>query len=296
MVQTSKLFSQRPAVSNNSIFHAMCLSNWAYTRNNHGQDMQIANIVRMPVPVFQFLEGSNAPQWFIAQDAHSAQVAIAGTTNLNQWMDYITQAGVTNARNLVGKTFGPFDEWSDVITAEIFSRVDSKKEILISGHSLGGAMAIIVAEKLLKQGYDKIVVYTFGCPRVGDRDFVLNYESVVHNVRNQGDVVPSLPPAMLSYVRVLPSFRQVLPYLGRPGHEYVIPHGPRPWLNPSTLVDVLVPGAWVQRIPQRVADEHGEYGYLRSAWRLGNQRERFDAREWYSVCNGIWGVGLSPAP
>lgn len=296
MPQTSKNFSQVPSVSNNSIFHAMCLSNWSYTRNNHAQDVAIANIVGMPVPEFDFLEGSNAPQWFIAQDGHSAQVAIAGTTNLSQWMDYITQAGVTNATNLIGKTFGPFDAWSNRIMAEIRSKVDSKKQMIISGHSLGGAMAILVAEKLLKNGYEKIVVYTFGCPRVGDRDFMFSYRTVVHNVRNQGDVVPSLPPAMLSYVRVLPSFRQVLPYMGRPGVDYVIPHGPRPWLNPSTLVETLVPGAWVARIPDRVVSEHLEYGYLRSAWRLGTQGEKIDASEWYTVCNGIWGVGLSPAP
>lgn len=296
MVQTSKLFSQRPAVSNISIFHAMCISNWAYTRTDHTRDVQIANIVRMPIPEFNFLAGSNAPQWFIAQDASSAQVAIAGTTNLSQWMDYITQAGVTTATNLSGKTFGPFDDWSNRIMAEVRAKVPSKKEMLISGHSLGGAMAILVAEKLRKNGYEKIVVYTFGCPRVGDRDFTLNYETVVHNVRNQGDVVPNLPPPMLSYVRVLPSFRQVLPYMSRPGHDYVIPHGPRPWLNPSTLVETVVPGLWAARIPDRAVSEHLEFGYLRSAWRLGSQGERLDASAWYSICEGIWGVGLSPAP
>lgn len=296
MVQTSKLFSQRPAVSNNSIFHAMCLSNWVYTRNNQARDMQIANIVRMPVPEFGFLDGSNAPQWFIAQDGHNAQVAIAGTTTLAQWMDYITQAGVTNATNLSGKTFGPFDDWSNRIMAEIRSKVPAKKEMLISGHSLGGAMAILVAEKLRKNGYEKIVVYTYGCPRVGDRDFTMNYETVVHNVRNQGDVVPSLPPAMLSYARVLPSFNQVLPYMSRPGHEYVIPLGPRPWLNPSTIVERAVPFLWAARIPDRAVSEHLEFAYLRSAWRLGTQREKIEASEWFSVCNGIWGVALSPAP
>lgn len=296
MPATSKAFRITTTVNNNTIFHAMCMSNWAYTRGNHSKDGDIASRLRMNAPTFFTLTGSNAPQFFIVGSPLGIQIAIAGTTTLAQWMDYITQAGVTNATGLTGKTFGPFDDWSNRITDVIRANIAINLPLFFTGHSLGGAMAILVAEKLRGHGFLNSIVYTFGCPRVGDRDFTNEYESVVHNYRNQGDAVPSLPPAALAYVRFLPSGRQVLPYLSRPGFDYCVPQGPRPWLNPSTLVEMAVPGLWAARIPDRTVSEHLEFTYLRSAWRLGTQRERFDASDWYGVCNGIWGVGLSPAP
>lgn len=46
--------------------------------------------------------------------------------------------------------------------------------IYYTGHSLGGAMASIAALKLEEEGYArgiKLLVYTFGQPRVGNRRF-----------------------------------------------------------------------------------------------------------------------------
>jgi hypothetical protein len=295
MTQSNKLFARKTTVDNVTVFHAMCLANWAYTRDNHSKDNEIASRVGMTVPAFHFIAGSNAPQFMVSIDDFGTQVAIAGTTDLAQWMDYITRAGVTNATGLAGKTFGPFDDWSNRITEVLRNSISDRKPILFTGHSLGGAMAILVAEKMFKLGFLYAVVYTFASPRVGDDEFTYRYLSLVHNIRNQGDVVPSLPPAALSYVRILPTFQQVLPYMSRPGFDYMIPHGPRPWLNPSTLVAAASPGLWAASIPVRVGQEHGEFAYLRSAWRLGTQGERFKANDWYGVCNGLWGVGLNPS-
>lgn len=296
MVQTAKLYSQAHSVNNNTIFHAMCLSFWAYAPVGSNQDLNIASRVGMGIPVFTTLTGTNAPRFFISANAEGTQIGIAGTTQLAQWMDYITRAGATNVTGLPGKTFGPFDDWSNRIVTVLRNQVPTTKQLIISGHSLGGAMAVLVAEKLRQFGYTRCVSYTFGCPRVGDAEFTSNYESVVHNVRNQCDVIPSLPPAMLSYVRVLPSFRQILPYMSRPGFDYQMPFGPQPWLNPASLVNPSAPLEWAARIPIRAVAEHLEFQYIRAAWRLGTQGERFNASHWYGVANGIWNVGLSPAP
>ncbi len=48
--------------------------------------------------------------------------------------------------------------------------------IYITGHSKGGAMAAIMAKILQQQVTNKIVVYTFGAPRVGDNIFRQYYE------------------------------------------------------------------------------------------------------------------------
>jgi len=77
--------------------------------------------------------------------------------------------------------------------------------LYVTGHSLGGAMAVLAAARLLRGGYEgldpqKVIggVYTFGQPMVGDSGFASFCESAFgrklfrHVYRS--DVVPHLPP------------------------------------------------------------------------------------------------------
>ncbi len=65
---------------------------------------------------------------------------------------------------------------------------------LITGHSLGGAIATLYAADLIQRGVpkSKILVYTYGAPAVGDENFVSKYDGQIyyHRVRNQYDPVP----------------------------------------------------------------------------------------------------------
>lgn len=76
--------------------------------------------------------------------------------------------------------------------------------ILVLGHSLGAALASLTAAMLV---YDNIVsssnldLYTFGMPRVGDKDFAYNFDKLVESswvvIRNR-DFVPHFPPCPIS--------------------------------------------------------------------------------------------------
>jgi len=60
----------------------------------------------------------------------------------------------------------------------------------LTGHSLGGALAVLTAERLaVIQG-----VYTFGAPRVGNGPFAAQFPQPVHRFANNNDLVPHLPP------------------------------------------------------------------------------------------------------
>lgn len=69
--------------------------------------------------------------------------------------------------------------------------------ILVTGHSLGGAMAVHAALDLkLSLGLSTEDVYTFGQPRVGNPDFNLFYQKTVsqnYRVTHYKDPVPHLP-------------------------------------------------------------------------------------------------------
>ncbi len=70
------------------------------------------------------------------------------------------------------------------------------QKLLICGHSLGGAIALILSEMLRRRlGFDyNILLYTYGAPRAGDATFVQAAESLVHHrMVNHNDPVPSVP-------------------------------------------------------------------------------------------------------
>jgi hypothetical protein len=87
--------------------------------------------------------------------------------------------------------------------------------ILLTGHSLGAALATLTASYLLHTdvGQD-MQLYTFGSPRVGDKDFAYNMLAVAHiRYVNCCDLVTRLPPKELGYVHV-----GALRYIDRNGH------------------------------------------------------------------------------
>ena len=74
---------------------------------------------------------------------------------------------------------------------------DKKKLIIISGHSIGAAVATLVAVDLAQSGYTNIVVYTFACPRIGDNTFKTIVDDTlklpVYRVVNISDLIPNSP-------------------------------------------------------------------------------------------------------
>lgn len=79
----------------------------------------------------------------------------------------------------------------------------SAANVTICGHSLGGALATLLAAELAAP-----LLVTFGSPRVGDDAFALWAETRIGEVvrySNQHDIVPTLPapiPILLPYVHV----------------------------------------------------------------------------------------------
>lgn len=75
----------------------------------------------------------------------------------------------------------------------------SYSRVIVSGHSLGGAVAKVVTLMLLRQGYltsDRVKCITFGTPLVGDDRLVefvdRQYPSVFHTFVHKDDIVPRI--------------------------------------------------------------------------------------------------------
>ena len=80
------------------------------------------------------------------------------------------------------------------------------KPIFITGHSLGGMLAILCALEFERNNLPVAAVYTFGCPRVGNGIFSAIYNFNLGDktfcVVNQNDIVPRTPPLLMGYRRV----------------------------------------------------------------------------------------------
>jgi len=89
------------------------------------------------------------------------------------------------------------------------------KELLITGHSLGGALSALSAPDLLNDVAANLapIVYTWAEPRVGHPDFVHFFDTrvnIYYRIANLWDVVPHLPPPLarsLRTRRLFPAYR-----------------------------------------------------------------------------------------
>jgi len=91
----------------------------------------------------------------------------------------------------------------------------SDYRIYITGHSLGGALATI-ATKHLKHKGGISACYTFGAPRVGNKDWVADIKPPMYRVVNSSDIVPMLPPNgdLLNSIGYIVS--HLIPVVGKP--------------------------------------------------------------------------------
>ena len=75
--------------------------------------------------------------------------------------------------------------------------------VTVCGHSLGGALATLLALDLTANGkapFNQPTAYTYGSPRTGDSSFAATYNQAVmnsHRIANRLDLVPQLPPPPL---------------------------------------------------------------------------------------------------
>jgi len=70
-----------------------------------------------------------------------------------------------------------------------------KDKFIITGHSLGAAMATIVISRLVELGYKNVVLYTYGSPRVGDREWGKQFDNIeAYRFVNNNDIVCQVPP------------------------------------------------------------------------------------------------------
>lgn len=137
-------------------------------------------------------------------DSDWLTVSFRGTSSLR---DMLTDARIRR------RTFAPAGSVHRGFSAaleSVWRRLDSRlrslhpaRRVLFTGHSLGGALAMLAAARSVDAGHSVWRVVTFGQPRLGNRAFASWYDrrlgSRTLRVVNVNDPVPRLPGPLSGY-------------------------------------------------------------------------------------------------
>lgn len=171
--------------------------------------------------------GANT-QSFVAARDDAIVIAFRGTEPTKA-LDFATDL---NARQIQFQSRFQFGGWGRIhagfadglqavqsqIMAELSQLPPGNRCIWIAGHSLGGALATVMAALLANHPQHRIGgVYTIGSPRVGDPAFVARYKQELDAITfrhvNDRDIVPHVPPR---------KFTMLESWLAHPDLQYLV--------------------------------------------------------------------------
>ena len=122
-------------------------------------------------------------------------VAIRGTCNSHNAIQDINFFKDKSKRLGINIHSG-FHRTSEVIADDLLTRLDKSYEVYVTGHSLGGASALVVSWYLNHANFNVAECITFGQPKVTDSKGIRIMCGAVNLTRvvNETDVVPLVPP------------------------------------------------------------------------------------------------------
>lgn len=199
-----------------------CLSQLTYVAYNQGLEV-VRDILKSGcsplVRQYETIEFIQAPRALISTSdfaccglalsaPNEIAIAIRGTENLDDY--FLNLLAESNSQG-IHSGFDTFVErfWEQ-LQEFILREYNSRKDIFITGHSLGGAAATLITKRLQKSGLKLIdpyvlETYTFGAPPVSTEEFIL--DTPLYRFRNAGDFIPHLPEIIAVAIKRIPGLR-----------------------------------------------------------------------------------------
>ena len=122
-------------------------------------------------------------------------IAIAGT-NFTSIKDIMNDIDIGWKREGVGEVHDGYQDHLNLIWSNIKTHINNtpNKQVIITGHSLGGGVGQIVNYRLPAS-----MGYFFGSTRAVDADIQQYNKSLVYQIIHRYDIVPQLPLAIMGY-------------------------------------------------------------------------------------------------
>ena len=149
----------------------------------------------------KFFDTANAQAYWLQTEYDS--VVVCRGTEPNEWEDIKADANALTAlAETVGKIHRGFKQEVDRIWPHIEEALENNsKPLWFCGHSLGGAMANICANRCELSYIDSEPqeLHSFGSPRIGCRKYVNHVRLKHFRWVNNNDIVTRVPPTFMGY-------------------------------------------------------------------------------------------------
>ena len=145
-------------------------------------------------------------QVVITELDNAVVVAFRGTSS---FVDFVTDAKAWRVQRQMGDEQIEIHAGFCVAIEAVIDRIIEQlrripaKPIFATGHSLGGALAVLLAVYLRKAGLSAAGIYTFGQPRVGNKAFARYAQRVFGDrhfwFEDEADAIARLPGLLIGY-------------------------------------------------------------------------------------------------
>lgn len=130
-----------------------------------------------------------------------AVIAFRGTQQIKDWITNFNAAKTplysrnANGPLIIANVHKGFNQAYLAVEKQIHEHLcgDEDLPLYITGHSLGGALAILATWYIA--GDRLAACYTFGAPRVGDDGLTNRFKTPIYRIVNGADPVPFVPPS-----------------------------------------------------------------------------------------------------
>ena len=190
----------KPTLFNQSKYHLLC-EEVPYSRRlevvPYDPERYTGEEEKTPEEVHFLNHEETHTQAFVTHDDQMILISIRGTESVQDWLrDF--DARQIDVAGLNGKAHRGFAVAFEAVKEHIENYLRYfyiGQTIMICGHSLGGAIALLLAEWLRKQATSqKVILYTFGAPRAANSGFVESAQGLVHHrLVNHNDPIPAVP-------------------------------------------------------------------------------------------------------
>lgn len=136
-------------------------------------------------------------------------VVFRGSSNIQNWIINIEAVRSTYSLCSGCSVHSGFYSGYNLVASAVKNSVQNLKakyrtaRLIVTGHSLGGALAILCTADLKNIFGNVDLTYTFGQPRVGNQAFASWFQSThpnIYRLIDYADIVPHLPPSNTGFL------------------------------------------------------------------------------------------------
>lgn len=216
-------------------------------------------------------------------------IAFRGTTDLKNWLTDLNALWMVYT--LGGKNVlvhhGFYRAWMAVrekVLAAVKAALaaNPKARIWLTGHSLGGALAMLAFEQIQLAADGRVVgCYTFGQPRVGNKAFIAAFlgefelASRYFRTVHANDIVPRQAGALLGYRHACHEIWYLPPLDGQNGEWYLTDTN---WFTHMFLDAYGLIRGWYKRQEVLVA-EHGIGEYIKALGPISRKQSELEQEQ-----------------